>query len=70
MIGQLHPPTTLFFRIDVGTAKDPNGSVFEITAHTADKTPIVRSEKTGRWFTLSWEDIINLALEAGIEKNG
>ena len=30
--------------------------------------PIVKSEATGKYFCLSWSDIINLAVSAGIDE--
>jgi hypothetical protein len=68
-IGEIHPPKTLFFRQSVGDAKDKEtGLGYEMTVNMGQYTPIVKSEQTGKWFTLSWTDIINLAVEAGIDK--
>lgn len=66
--GTVQPPKTMYLRQFVGTAEDADGSVFELSADVGQKTPIVMSKQTGNYFTLSWQDLINLAVERGIEK--
>jgi hypothetical protein len=68
--GKLHPPKTMFFRQDVGTAKGEDGTEYEMTVNMGGATPIIRSKKTGKWFTLSWQDIIDMAIERGINEEG
>jgi len=55
-------------RMAVGTAKDAEGLEYEMTTAVAGGYPIIRSLKTGRWFTLSWIDILELAIERGIDE--
>lgn len=66
--GEIHPPRTLFLRQNVGTLTGDDGSQFEATVNMGDLTPILKSEKTGKWFTLSWQDIVEMGIEAGIDE--
>lgn len=64
-IGELHDSQTIFLHVFVGTAKDDDQE-YELTYGTMH-TPIVRNLKTGKYFTLSWNDVLQLAKEAGID---
>ena len=64
-IGKVYPAKSLFFRNHIGTAVDGERK-FEM-ATSMNGTPILQSAKTGKWFLLSWQDIINLAEKAGID---
>lgn len=64
-IGKIHDSKTLFFRIEVGAAATV-GVNYELALCANTNVPIVRSGKTGKWFTLAWGDIVNLAIKAGI----
>lgn len=67
-LGKIHPSKTLFLRETVGEATDnKTGVKYEMTNGVGGGGPIVRSSKTGKWFTLSWSEIINLAKKAGID---
>jgi hypothetical protein len=66
-IGKLHPPKTMFLRVEVGKADLPTGDSFEMTVNAGNYAPIVRSKQTGRSFTLSWSDIVSLAITKGID---
>jgi hypothetical protein len=66
MTGTIHPKKTMFLRQDCGKAKGDKVE-YELTAAMTGE-PIVRSSLTGKFFTLSWENIIDLAIEAGIDK--
>lgn len=70
--GKLYDGNTLFLRLDVGKAahKDTNETAYEFSVNVAGYHPIIRSAKTGKWFTLSWDDILKLAQEAGIDAEG
>ena len=65
--GTLHPKKTLFLSMETGVA-EANGVKYELTINMGNNTPIVSSSKTGKYFTLSWQDIINLAIDRGINK--
>lgn len=64
-IGKVYPAKSMFFRNHVGTADDGERK-FEM-ATSMNGTPILQSAKTGKWFLLSWQDIIDLAGKAGID---
>lgn len=66
IIGTIHPPKTMFLHMSLGTATDSEGNTYELSTHPSG-FPIVRSRKTGKWFTLSWPDILDLADRAGID---
>jgi hypothetical protein len=42
---------------------------FELSNNMGDRETIVRCVETGKWFTLSWADIVNQAIEAGITED-
>ena len=70
MAGQIHEKKSLFLRETVGTATDPETKIkYEMTTICANRPPLVCSGKTGKYFSLSWSDIIKLAIEAGIDKD-
>lgn len=64
--GRIHAPDTMFLRMHVGEAKSGDMG-YELDTNMAAANPIVRSKQSGKWFTLSWQDIIELAIEAGID---
>lgn len=68
-IGKIHDKSVLFFRQHVGEATSDDIG-YEMSVNVGGLTPIVLSKKTGKWFTLGWEDIINLAVVAGINQEG
>jgi hypothetical protein len=65
--GELHDNGALFLRMSCGTAKGDDSGELELST-TMSGSPIVRSEKTGHWFTLSWQDIVRLAVARGVAK--
>ena len=67
MVGILKGKGTLIMRQHVGEATDDEGREYELTL-TMGMEPIVRSEQTGKYYILDWDDIISLAIEAGIDK--
>ena len=65
MIGKIEPKGTLCMRQHAGKG-EAAGIEYELCTGIASGSPVIRSSKTGKWFFLSWEDILNLAIEAGI----
>jgi len=55
----------MFLRTHVGEASEGKRK-YEM-ATNMDGTPIIESKQTGKWFSLSWNDILNLAEKAGID---
>lgn len=65
--GRMYHPDTLFFRVDCGDASDSDGHKYEMSVNVGGSTPIIRNVKTGKWYCLSWKDIIGLAKANGID---
>lgn len=65
-IGEIYPLKTLRQRIHVGRAAV--GKLKYEISNSTNGEPVVRSLKTGKWFTPSWRDILDLAAQAGIDK--
>lgn len=69
MIGELHGADALFMREQVGSAKDPTtGAEYELDVQFASKAPVIRSRASGRWWTISWPQLLALAIESGINQ--
>lgn len=64
--GKVLPAKTLILRIHVGEARDITGVVYELS-NTPGGTPLIKSSKTEKWFSLSWQDMVNMAKRAGID---
>lgn len=65
-VGQVHDKDVLFLRVDAGTAKSDENN-FQLSINL-DHSPLILCEETGKWFSLSWKDILALAVEAGISR--
>lgn len=66
-LGTVHPERAMFLRVHGVDAK--NGKLeYECSAGAVGMGPIVLSKQTGLSFTLSWEEIIKLAIAAGIDR--
>lgn len=66
-IGTIHPPRSMFLHEGIGGATDGENKL-AISVSFTSKTPLIRSETTGKWFSLSWQEILTLAVEAGIHE--
>jgi len=65
--GTVHEPNATFLRLDVGEATDENtGITYELTLGVSASTPIVQSSLTQRSWTITWQELIVLAVQAGI----
>jgi hypothetical protein len=66
--GTIYPAGEMILRVAVGQATDPGSGVeYEMTT-AVDMSPLIKSSKTGKTFRLIWKEIINMAIEAGIDK--
>ena len=65
--GTLHPPKTMFLRKVIGDAEDKDGNQYEVNV-AGPGVPLVESKQTGNWFSLSFQDIVRLAVDAGIDE--
>lgn len=69
MIGTIREKGAMFLRVSVGTAADEdNNAKYEMSTLAGTSIPCVRSVATGRYFLLTWPEILNLAIDAGIDK--
>jgi len=68
-IGMIYPKDTLIMRNHVGDAKGADGEiVFEMSTNTFSGTPLIRHLKSGKYFSIDWQNMIDLAVAAGIDK--
>lgn len=67
--GKLYPAKSMFLRVSVGTANGDDGSEYELSS-VGPHLPMVRSKKSGRFFSLSWDDVVALAMRAGVDEPG
>ena len=57
----------LTMRVHVGDAADDDGNDYELST-TMSSAPMVRSVTTGRIFALTWHDILDMAIQAGVNE--
>lgn len=66
MPGRIYPKGTLFLRTHVGTATSDKAK-YDMTI-SMEGSPTVESKQTGKFYALSWTEIITMAVAAGIDK--
>lgn len=62
---KVFPITAMILREDRGSAKDDAGIRYELATDMAGRM-MVRSGKTNQWCVITWEDVLELAIEAGV----
>ena len=67
MKGTIHSSGTLFLRMEIGTATGSDGTKYELSQSLSGQ-PMIRSGTTGKWWTVSFEELIEAAIEAGIDQ--
>lgn len=65
--GKILPKDTMLMRLHTGTATQGPAQSYDMSVNVGNNCPIVESKQTGKWFTLSWADIISMAQKAGID---
>jgi len=68
-IGEIHEKDSLFMRVDMGsaTATMESGEVFNLELSTGlNGSPLIRCAETGKWFSITWREILDLAYHRGI----
>lgn len=65
-VGTIHPKGTMLLRQLIGSAKINDDGLTLDMSLVNFHTPCVESPRTGRFFTLSWSEIIDMAIAAGI----
>lgn len=66
MIGLVQSKDRLFLRMSVGTATLGEGK-YEMSTNIGDSSPMIRSQKTGKWWSITWNQLLDLAIKAGID---
>ena len=66
--GEVLPKDTLMLLKQIGEATLDNGSKGYGMMIGMSMQPVVVSEATGKYFILTWNDIIDLAVSAGIDE--
>jgi hypothetical protein len=66
--GMLYDDGTLFLRFECGKATSTDTGITYELCTNVDGSPIVRSSKTGRYFTMSWHQLIGAAIAAKINE--
>ncbi|GEM_PF-2963876 len=64
-VGELLAADRLIMRVHAGTVTDENGNTFDM-AHSISGCPMIENPRTNKKFLLSWEEIMEMAIEAGI----
>jgi hypothetical protein len=64
-IGKILPKNSALLRVHAGEAELGKLKYHLATAVTG--TPVIRSQQTGKWFVISWQEILELAVKAGID---
>ncbi len=68
MIGKIYPRLTLIPGVFVGDAKNKNGGEYTLSTTLGVSHPCITSRTTGKSFILSWEEILQMAYDAGIDE--
>lgn len=67
MTGEVIAKNVLMMTEHVGTAESSNGDKL-VLLNGLGRNMMVRHEKTGKTFSLSWHEFLSLAYEAGFDK--
>lgn len=65
VVGEVCGKDEMFMGIDAGEAS-LNDKKYGLSV-SMQSTPIVLSRQTGKWYVLTWEDIVRLAVQRGID---
>lgn len=63
----IHPADKLFLRTMVSSAESTDGHKYELCVSVGSRLPIVRSLTSGKCFTISWTELIEMARAAGVD---
>lgn len=67
IIGTIHPKNAMYIHEVIGTANNNEGAQYEMMLVNGH-IPAIRSKTTGKHFLLGWQDILALAIKAGVDK--
>lgn len=57
----------MFLRTFVGECEDNQGNKYELSTNTVTGEPVIRSRQTDKTFTLSWHDLMKMAIQEGLD---
>lgn len=66
-IGEVHSKDSMFLRISVGSATSGDGTKYDLDTGM-NGTPMIMSSKTRKTWSISWNELIELAIAAGIDE--
>ena len=64
----IHDKGSMFLRHEVGSAKGSDGTEYEMSADFGSMMPIITSKKTGKIAVMRWQNMIDAAVNAGIDE--
>ena len=65
--GKVHPRTSAFLHFHAGTAGGGAEPEYQLSTGN-DHTPMIISKTTGRTWTTSWQELLDMAIAAGVDK--
>lgn len=65
MKGTLYKEGPIFGPRTVGSAKSEDGLEYELCISITG-SPLIQNKETGKYWGISWDELINLAREAGL----
>jgi hypothetical protein len=66
MIGEIHPKSDLFLRLSCGNAT-LGKKAYEMNTAVGG-SPLIKSEQTGKYWSVSWKKLLDLAIEEGLDE--
>lgn len=66
MVGKVYPKGTLFLSIEAGSAANGERS-YELLTSGSSGVPMIESNQTGKTWSISWNELLDLAIAAGID---
>lgn len=66
MVGKIYPKGTLFLSIEAGSAGNEERS-YQLLTSGSSGVPMIESKQTGKVWSLSWKELLELAIAAGID---
>lgn len=69
MTGRIYPSESLILHTSQGSARSAEHGEFELNTNL-DGSPLIRSEKTGKYWSIGWQELLGMAVDAGITRQG
>lgn len=66
MAGKVYPKGTLFLSIEAGFAGNGERN-YQLLTSGSSGVPMIESEQTGKAWSISWKELLDLAIAAGID---